>query len=379
MRILHTSDWHLGKLLHGAQLLGDQAHVLEQIPGLVKDAGIDAVVVAGDIYDRQVPPPEAVELLDETFARLALEHAVPVFVIAGNHDSPERLGFGSRVLAGGRVHVAGGLPRDIIPVVLRDGHGPVEFFLLPYSEPSIARGVLGDQAVVDHDSAAVASLRRVKRGPRSVLVAHAFVAGGLASPDSERPLSVGGAGTVEARSFEGFGYVALGHLHRPQVVGDRPIRYSGSLLKYSFDEASHKKTVSIVEMDAAGRCSVEEVALSFRRDVRRVEGTLSEVLQRGDVDNAKDDYVEVSLLGRDAILDPQAQIRMVYPNLLHLRRPDLERVGQLLEAKVDFEKVTEVDLFASFFEQASGAALTGEERAALVTVLESIRSREVTA
>jgi exonuclease SbcD len=379
MRILHTSDWHLGRLFHGAHLLGDQARVLEQIPRLVKDNGIDTVVIAGDIYDRQVPPPEAVELLDETLARLALDHSVPVLVIAGNHDSPERLGFASRILAGGKVHVAGGLNRDITPVVLRDGHGPVNFFLLPYSEPSFARGVLGDDAVVDHDSAAVAMLRGVRPGPRSVLVAHAFVAGGLASPDSERPLSVGGAGTVEASSLEGFSYVALGHLHRPQVVGDRPMRYSGSLLKYSFDEASHKKTMSIVEMDVAGRCNVEEVALTPRRDVRRVEGTLAEVLQRGAADVSKDDYVEVSLLGRDAIIDPQAQIRKVYPNLLHLLRPDLERAGELLAARVDFEKVTEADLFASFFEQVSGAALTGEERAALYTVLESLRVGEVNA
>jgi exonuclease SbcD len=191
---------------------------------------------------------------------------------------------------------------------------------------------------------------------------------------------VGGAGTVEASVFRGFGYGALGHLHRPQEAGDGSLRYSGSLLKYSFDEAAHRKSVAIVEMDAAGRCAVEEVALAPRRDVRRVEGTLDELLRRAESDPGKDDYLEVSILGRDAILDPLAQLRKAYPNVLSLRRPDLEQAAALAAGRLDLERITEEDLFASFFQQASGAPLSPDERAALLSVLESLRqSSEVTA
>lgn len=379
MRILHTSDWHLGRLFHGVHLTNDQAHVLSQLVQLAKDSQIDAVVVAGDVYDRQVPPPDAVALLDDTLAHFSLDLKIPVLMIAGNHDSPERLGFGSRLLAEQRLHVAGGLPNEVTPILLRDKRGPVEFFLVPYAEPAVARDVLGDESVVDHNSSFGSVIGRIKPGSRSVLVAHAFVAGGQESPDSERPLSVGGTGTVEASVFKGFNYVALGHLHRPQAVDDAALRYSGSLLKYSFAEAPHRKSVSIVDMDADGRCTVEEAVLSPLRDVRRIEGTLEEVLKNSESDLRKDDYLEVSLRGRDAMLEPLAQLRKVYRNVLSMRRPDLEQPGTLVAARLDLDRITDANLFASFFHQVSGSAMTSDEKAALQSVLESLRLREVTA
>ncbi len=284
MRFLHTADWHLGRLFHQVHLTEDQDHVLRQLIDVARDARVDAVVVAGDVYDRAVPPPEAVRLLDDVLAELLLGVKVPVIVAAGNHDSPERLSFGARIMSAQGLHLFGLPSPDAAPVVLSDGDGPVTFYVAPYAEPALVRERLDDAGAVDHDSAmgAVVSSMLAAHPPdgRAVFVGHAFVQGGAGS-DSERPLSVGGAGTVSASHFAPFCYAALGHLHRPQSMADGSIRYAGALLKYSFDEVGRDRSVNIVDIDASGRCSVETVVLRPRRDLRRIEGTLDELLGGG--------------------------------------------------------------------------------------------------
>jgi exonuclease SbcD len=349
--------------------------VLAQLVALARDAKVEALLIAGDLYDRAVPPTEAVVLLDEIFSRLVLDLEIAVLAIAGNHDSPERLGFGGRVLASKRLHVAGALSKAPPSVTLRDAQGPLEFHLIPYVEPSVAREVLGAPGLADHDATLRAILGTIGARPRSVVVAHAFVVGGEAS-ESERPLSVGGAGTVDASAFAPFAYSALGHLHRPQAVGRETLRYSGSLLKYSFQEAAHRKSVSVVDMDGAGACRIEEVSLVPRHDVRRLEGTLPELLAKGAGDPRRDDYLEVSIRGREALLDPLADLRRVYPNVLSLLRPDLQDSGDLRGASVDPVRQTELDLFASFFEQVTGGPIDAAQRTALESVLESLKCRE---
>ena len=291
MRFLHTSDWHLGRLFHRVHLTEDQAFVLDQFVDLARRERPDAVLISGDIYDRAVPPPEAVRLLDDTLSRLTLDLGIPTVVIAGNHDGPDRLAFGSRLLAGGGLHLFG-LPGPAPePIRLEDAHGPVFIHAVPYAEPPVVREAFGVETVHDHHAAMVACLDAVRsvhpEGARSVVLAHAFVAGGAGS-ESERPLSVGGAGTVEASAFAGFDYVALGHLHRPQSLARDRLVYAGSLLKYSFDEATHRKSVSLVEMDAAGACTVERIALTPRREVRRISGLHAELLAAAAEDPARE-------------------------------------------------------------------------------------------
>ena len=272
MRFLHTADWHLGRSFHNVSLIEDQAHVLRQLVDLAKDAEVDAVIVAGDVYDRAVPPPDAVSLLSDVLGELALGLGIPVIMIAGNHDSAERLNFGAQLLARSRCHIFGRLGAQPDHVVLEDAHGPVHVLGLPYAEPSVVRERTGAD-LHTHDAAmahlAAAAAANVPEAERSILVAHCFVAGGSES-ESERPLSVGGAGNVSAAAFEPFAYTALGHLHRPQAAGPNA-RYSGSLLKYSFSEVDHEKSVSLVELDAAGAATVEEVSLTPRRDMRLIE------------------------------------------------------------------------------------------------------------
>jgi exonuclease SbcD len=275
MRFIHTADWHLGRLFHGVHLTDDQHHALMQVVQVVKEERPDAVLVAGDIYDRAIPPPEAVELLDEALCRLVIDLKVPVVLIAGNHDSPQRLHFGSRLLKDRRLYVTGNLPAKCESVVFGDGNGPVHVYAVPYCEPMIVRQGLSCEEVVDHDSAMRAIVGRIAgghpSGERKILMGHAFVAGG-AECESERPLSVGGAGTVDVGSLSGFDYVALGHLHCPQRIGGGEVRYSGSLLKYSFDEVHQPKGVYVVDMDKGGACAVRTVPIVPRRDVRKIEG-----------------------------------------------------------------------------------------------------------
>jgi exonuclease SbcD len=380
MRLLHTSDWHLGRLFHGVHLTEDQAHVLDQLVALVGDSAPDVVVIAGDVYDRSVPPTDAVALLDDTLTRIAVGRRTPVVMIAGNHDSPDRIEFGRRLMASSGVHVFGGPSGRIEPVVFQDEHGPVSLVALPYGEPSTVRSAFADEAIKDHQGAMAAMLAAARANlagaRRRVVVAHAFVSGGLEC-ESERPLSVGGAASVSVDSFDGFDYVALGHLHRPQALGSERIAYSGSLLKYSFSEVSHRKSVSLVDIDAAGHVRVERIALSPRRDVRSVRGSLGEVLAGPGAGESRDDYVAVELTDRDAILDAMGRIRAVYPNCLHVDRSAFFGAAAAEHAAAgDRRHRTDCELFEDFVREVTGEPMTEPERAALQEAVESLARRE---
>lgn len=381
MRILHTSDWHLGRIFHGAHLTDDQAYILDQFVKLAGDTKPDVILIAGDIYDRSVPPAEAVKLLDEVLSNILLDYGVPMIMIAGNHDSPERLGFGTRLLARQGLHLFGQLPVTV-PVILHDVHGPVCFCPLPYAEPAVVRERLADPDAVDHERAmrllVNQAVKTVPPGTRSVAIAHAFVAGGEVS-ESERPLSVGGTGTVDASCFRPFHYTALGHLHRTQNNGS--IRYAGSLMKYSFSEAAHTKSVTMVEMDGTGKTTLQEISLTPRRDVRCLEGFINDILAGPQNGESREDYLMVTLKDTGAILDAIGKLREVYPNILHIERPHLTTGGELHGPGGDHRRLSEIDLFSSFFEQVTGAPLSDGQAGAFAETVEELyrKDREVKA
>ena len=378
MRFLHTADWHLGRIFHNTHLTEDQAYVLEQFVDLVRDVKPDAVVLAGDVYDRAVPPPEAVSLLDDVLSRILLDCRVPVIITAGNHDSPERLGFGEKVLARQNLYVFGQVSSAVQPVMLADAHGPVYFCPIPYAEPAVVRERLADGEVHSHEQALALLAQRIQdsvpSGARRVGIAHAFVAGGTGS-ESERPLSIGSLATVSAGVFDSFHYVALGHLHQAQQVGRPEIRYAGSPLKYSFSEARHKKSVALVELDATGNAQVELVALRPRRDVRCLEGFLEELLTAGGRDDNKEDYVMVTLRDRGAILDAMGKLRQAYPNVLHLERLQAAAAGTEAH-RGDHRRQSEADLFTSFFAQVTGQPPDEAETATMTRLLDGFGRRE---
>ncbi|TVR76102.1 MAG: exonuclease SbcCD subunit D [Sphaerobacteraceae bacterium] len=375
MRILHTADWHLGRLFHGTHLTNDQSHLLDQFIDLLADQKPDVIVLSGDVYDRAYPPVEAVELLDETLARIAIDHNIPMLIIAGNHDNPSRLEFGSRLMTDRGIYLFGRLTSCDTPIVLQDADGPVTFYLAPYCEPAEVRAHLQDDAAVCFDSAMRSLVGRHQVNGRSVLLSHSFVHGGSVS-DSERPLSIGGADTVSADHFLPFSYVALGHLHQPQSFNGGRVRYSGSLMKYSFNEAAQRKSVSIVEIDAAGEIQTEEFQLTPRRDMRVIRGTLEELLQRPDDYGPRDDYLMATLLDEGAVYDAMGRLRDVYPNLMHLERAaQLEGDGEIRRAS-DIVGKSDLDLFNDFMQAMTSSEMTPEQTEVFVEVAEEIRREE---
>ncbi len=363
MRILHTSDWHIGRQFHNVSLLEDQRHVLNQIIDLIRERRVDVVLVAGDIYDRSVPPANAVGLLDEVINRICKELKVPVIMIAGNHDGPERLGFASRQSAEAGLHIVGPLLDKQTPIILSDDAGEVAFYGIPYADPVTVRDVFAVEAAT-HDEAMAHLVAQVHEHNgserRCVVLSHCFLDGGEES-ESERPLSIGGADRVSPKHFMDFNYVALGHLHGRQFKGAQHIRYSGSILKYSFSEEKHHKSVTLVDLDVAGECEIEQIELEPLRDMRMLEGALDELLEQGSRDSNNEDYLLVRLTDTHAILDIMGKLRAVYPNVLHLERPGLMSTGEKRVMLREQLKKGEMEMFGDFFQQISGEALSVEQ------------------
>jgi exonuclease SbcD len=326
MRLLHTSDWHIGRSLHGADLLDEQEEVLSGLADVVGAEAVDVVVVAGDVYDRAVPSADATGVLDRVLMRLRSAGAV-VVLTPGNHDSARRLSFGAGLMARSGVHVRASTAGLDEPVLLRDEHGEVAVYGLPYLEPEIARhelglGRRGDGAARSHEAVLTEAMERVRRdlflrpGARSVVLAHAFVGGGVPS-DSERDICVGGVDLVPAPVFDGVDYVALGHLHRPQTITER-LRYSGSPLAYSFGEAGQQKQVWLVDLDATGLAGVRALALPTPRPLTVLTGTLDELLADPAHACVEEHFVSARLTDDVRPADPMRQLQTRFPHCVHL-------------------------------------------------------------
>jgi len=367
MKIFHTADWHLGKLVQGVYMTEDQEVVLEQFINDVKSEQPDAVIIAGDLYDRAIPPTEAVDLLNKTLERLVLELEVPVLAIAGNHHSPDRIDFAVKLMERNQLYMSGQLRVPIEPVVMHDADGEVHFYLIPYADPSIVRYLLGQDDIRSHQEAMEAIVQHIVErwdpNARHVLVGHAFVtAYGEAennTSDAERPLSIGGAEYVSAQLLEKFDYVALGHLHQAHHVGLEHVRYSGSPLKYSISEEKHNKGYLVVELGESD-VSIQKVPLLARRDMRKVVGTMAEIERH----ERNEDYVYVTLTDENPVLFPMEKIRAVYPNAMHV-----ERITQRLAIGSDDEEriaivkqeLKPLELFRAFYEEVRGVELSADK------------------
>jgi exonuclease SbcD len=375
MRFIHTSDWHLGRLFHNVSLLEDQRYVLSQLIALIAEHQVDAVVIAGDIYDRSVPPAAAVQLLDEVLHKICNELNTPVIMIPGNHDGAERLGFASRHLSQAGLHIISDLKQMTTPVTI----GSVCFYGIPYNDPETVRHSF-DTDVAGYDEAhafLVDQIHQVKSADqRNVLISHCYLAGGEAS-ESERPLSIGGAEQVSVESVQGFDYVALGHLHSPQSRGSDRIRYSGSLLKYSFSEVTQKKGVTLVELADGGAMTAQHLDLKPLREMRVIEGEINEVIEVGKVASYREDYLLVRLTDRHAILDAMGKLRVVFPNILHLEKPGLINWEGAVINGPEKLKQGELEMFSDFFEQVQGEPLTEAQLNAIKATIEEARSEAV--
>ncbi|MGQ0843984.1 MAG: exonuclease SbcCD subunit D [Sporichthyaceae bacterium] len=377
MRLLHTSDWHLGRSLHRADLLGAQALFVDHLVEVVRSERIDVVLVSGDVYDRALPPVDAVSLYDEALFRLTSAGA-KVVLISGNHDSAPRLGVNSRVLEGGGVYLRTRPEAAGEPVLLADEHGPVALYPIPYLEPAaVASGAGVDRthlAVLGAAAGAARADLATRPGMRSVALAHGWVHGGAAS-DSERDVSVGGVSAVPVSLFDGFDYVALGHLHGPQTLAPH-LRYSGSPLPYSFSEAGHAKASWLVELDASGLARVESVPAPVFRRLSTLRGTLAELLSAPAHAGQENDFVAATLTD---VVRPEAPMDALRRRFPHALTMAFEPEGVAAEERSYAERVRgrgDVDLALDFVSLVRGAAAGAAEAALLGEAFEAVRVAE---
>ncbi len=355
MKFIHTADWHLGRILFGVHLVDDQKYILNKIETIIKQNVPDFIIIAGDVYDRAVPPPSAVKLLDQFLKNCIQKLNTPVIIIAGNHDSPERLGFASSLLEDQGIYIKSSVFDDYSVTTFSDQNGDVDIFAVPYAEPVVIRERMNDETLTDHNQAMKAILDEIKNNKknknRTILVSHAFVAGGNET-ESERPLSAGGSSSVDIKTYDGFNYVALGHLHRAQQAGKDSIRYSGSILPYSFEEGKKEKSLTLVTMGKDGKIETELIPLTPRRKFRTIKGIMDDILSG--TTEVSDDYIQVILMDKGPVLDAMGKLRAVFPNILHIERPYLTYDGDNKIMNKDHRKLGENDLFSLFFKEVTG-------------------------
>ncbi|MET7659745.1 exonuclease SbcCD subunit D [Streptomyces sp. NPDC058293] len=377
MRLLHTSDWHLGRAFHRVNMLGAQAEFISHLVATVRERAVDAVVVSGDVYDRAVPPLAAVELFDDALHRLA-DQGIPTVMISGNHDSARRLGVGAGLIGRAGIHLRTDPGACATPVLIPDATGDVAFYGLPYLEPALVKDEFG-VSKPGHEAVLAAAMDRVRAdlaerpaGTRSVVLAHAFVTGGEAS-DSERDITVGGVAAVPSGVFDGVDYVALGHLHGSQVISER-VRYCGSPLPYSFSEADHRKSMWLVDLDAHGFAAAERVDCPVPRPLARIRGDLADLLARPDLTAHEESWVEATLTDPVRPDDPMARLAERFPHTLSLafdpqRAPEDPDVSyaQRLKGRDD-QQIAE-----DFVTHVRGAGPDERERAVLREALDAVR------
>lgn len=373
MRFLHLSDLHLGKRVCEFSMLDDQRYILEQVLSLLDARPVDGVLLAGDLYDKPVPPAEAVRLLDWFLTELAAR-GLPVFAVSGNHDSADRIAFGAQLLAGSRVYVSPVFAAPPAPITLTDEYGPVDIWLLPFLKPAAVRHVFPDEKIESYNDAIGCVLNACAPDParRNVLVAHQFVAGAACCESEE--VSVGGVDSVDASLFDSFDYVALGHLHSPQKVGRDTVRYCGTPLKYSFSEASQHKSATFVELGTKGEVTITTAPLTPKHDLREVRGSYMELTDRRTyAGTAVEDYLHITLTDEQDVPDALARLRVVYPNLMRLDYDNLRtREDREVTAPERTENITPLEHFAAFYELQNNQPLTDEQAAFCQQLIEDI-------
>lgn len=362
MKLIHLSDLHIGKRVNEFSMLDDQAYILKRIEQIIHEEKPHAVLICGDVYDKSVPSAEAVMLFDDFLCRLAREKN-QVMIISGNHDSPERLAFGNRLMEHAGIHISPVYDGKVTPVTLTDDHGSVDFWLLPFLKPAHVKRYYPDETIESYTDACRVALEKmgVDERRRNVLLTHQFVTGAEICDSEER--SVGGSDNVDVSVFSAFDYVALGHIHGPQNIGSNRVRYSGTPLKYSFSEESHKKSVTIVELGAKGELTLRLVPLTPLHDLRTVRGSFSQVTDREFYEGtATDDYLQVILTDEEDVPEALGKLRVVYPNIMKLTYDNTRtRADRLIEDARDVEKKSPLQLFGELYEMQNNQPMSPEQ------------------
>lgn len=318
MKILHLSDLHFGKRLNNFSLLEDQYHINQQIFKLAEDTHIEAVIIAGDVFDKQIPSAGAIQLFDD-FLNFWAELNLPVFIISGNHDSAERLSFGANIFSSSNIYISPVYNGQITPITLNDAYGKINFYLLPFIKPATVRPFFPDEKINSYTETVQTVLKKLplNKNERNILIAHQFVTGAVLS-DSEE-IVIGGLDNIDAHIFNSFDYVALGHIHTPQTILRDTIRYCGTLLKYSFSEANQQKSATIVNIKTKGQIDIDTYPVKPLHDMRKIKGTYAELTSRQTYINTDtNDYILATLTDEEDIPDAVNRLRSIYPNIMQL-------------------------------------------------------------
>ena len=374
MKFIHLSDLHLGKRVNEFSMIEDQDYILKKILEVIDEEKPDSVIIAGDVYDKSVPSAEAVALFDSFLVSLA-ERNIQVFVISGNHDSAERIAFGSRLMDASGIHLSPVYSGEVSPIEMSDDYGRVNVYMLPFVKPSNVRAFFPEKEISSYTDAVKTAIDRMSVDPsqRNILITHQFVTG-AASAGSEE-LSVGGTDNVAAEVFDGFDYVALEHIHRSQKCGHEYVRYSGTPLKYSFSEAKDQKSVTVVEMKEKGNLEISSVPLKPKHDMVEIRGTYNELMLKSFYENTsyRSDYVHITLTDEDDVPDALAKLRVVYKNIMKLDYDNTRtRNNAVLKDIEDVKSKSPFDLFSEFYRTQNGLEMSDEQAETVISLVEKI-------
>lgn len=373
MKIMHLSDLHIGKKVNEYPMLQDQIYILKEILQIIDDEKVETVIIAGDVYDRSLPPNEALELFDEFLYQLSGRN-VNVFVISGNHDSPERISYCGRMMTENKIFLSPVYDGNVKPITLNDDYGEVNFYLLPFVRPADIRRYFPDENIENYTDAVKVAIdnMNVDFNERNILVTHQFVTGAELSESED--IIVGGTDNVSGEVFDGFDYVALGHIHREQTVGKDNIRYCGTPLKYSFSEAKHIKSVTILDFNDKGNIEYSKIPLTPFRDMREIRGTYYELTLKSSYESTNtEDYLHITLTDEEDIPDAIGKLRSIYPNIMKLDYDNLRTRGSgTVDAIENIESKSPFELFADLFKQQNNQDMSEEQEEIMRNLIDKI-------
>lgn len=373
MKIMHLSDLHIGKKVNEYSMLQDQIYILKEILRIIDNEKVETVIIAGDVYDRSLPPNEALELFDEFLYQLSGRN-VNVFVISGNHDSPERISYGGRMMTENKIFLSPVYDGNVKPITLNDDYGEVNFYLLPFVRPADIRRYFPDENIENYTDAVKVAIdnMNVDFSERNILITHQFVTGAELSESED--IIVGGTDNVSGEVFDGFDYVALGHIHREQTVGKDNIRYCGTPLKYSFSEAKNIKSVTILDFNDKGNIEYSKIPLTPFRDMREIRGTYYELTLKSNYESTNtEDYLYITLTDEEDIPDAIGKLRSIYPNIMKLDYDNLRTRGSgTVDAIENIESKNPFELFADLFKQQNNQDMSEEQEEIMRNLIDKI-------
>lgn len=381
MKFLHLADLHLGKILQEQSLIEDQEYMLNQIIEIIEKENIDAVLISGDVYDRSVPPAEAVNLLDSFLRTLIKEIKIKVFIIAGNHDSKDRLAFGSKIFEDEGLYIESKYNGNLRKVEVQDEYGKLNIYMLPFVKPIEVKQFFKEDLENNYNTAInkIIAKEKIDVEERNIILVHQFVTAGMVEPErtESEVLSLGGIENVDVSNFNDFDYVAIGHVHRPQKIGRETARYAGTMLKYSFSEINHNKTIPIIELKDKGDININLVQLNPLRDMREIKGPIEELIKQENYECGNtNDYIKAVITNEEPVYDAIGQIRRIYPNTLKLEIRNSKTISNVEEQNINLENVkkkTELELFADFYKAQNNADLDEKRTEIIKNIISEVK------